>query len=133
MDLAHRVRALWGACEETARSRGGKCRLVGEKVASLHALEEVHGHYTAVIVAAGAAAGTLPEIGALQPNLLCTALLERMTAISANLGTLHCSSLRHSQHECELIAERGLLGLDRGQAPYGSMPRIHAGPRTSAL
>ncbi|EIE18262.1 FAD dependent oxidoreductase [Coccomyxa subellipsoidea C-169] len=65
------LRALWGACEETARSRGGQCRLVGEKVASLHALEEVHGHYTAVIVAAGAAAGTLPEIGDKLPMELC--------------------------------------------------------------
>lgn len=58
------TRALWGACEGRARSAGGVCRLVRETVRSLEELEASQGPYAAVIVAAGAAVGALPEIGA---------------------------------------------------------------------
>ena len=58
------ARALWGACEGTARSNGGVCRLIRETVTSLEELEALQGPYAAVVVAAGAAAGALPEIGA---------------------------------------------------------------------
>lgn len=58
------ARALWGACEGRARTTEGACRLVRETVTSLEGLEASQGPYAAVIVAAGAAAGALPEIGA---------------------------------------------------------------------
>jgi hypothetical protein len=71
------ARALWGACEEKSRSNGGECRLFRQNVASLQSLEDAHGPYTAVIVAAGAAAGVLPEIGALLPSLVLMTLTVR--------------------------------------------------------
>lgn len=41
---------------------------------SLAELEEQHGPYDAIVVAAGAAAGVLPEVGALSPQDMCTLL-----------------------------------------------------------
>lgn len=46
-------------------------------MASLQSLEDAHGPYTAVIIAAGAAAGVLPEIGALLPSLVLMTLTVR--------------------------------------------------------
>ena len=46
-------------------------------MASLQSLEDAHGPYTAVIAAAGAAAGVLPEIGALLPSLVLMTLTVR--------------------------------------------------------
>ena len=47
---------------------GSQACLKLEQVQSLSALEEQHGPYDAVIVAAGAAAAVLPEVGRLPPS-----------------------------------------------------------------
>ncbi len=58
--------ALWEACWQRAADVGGGCeaRLVRERVASLAELDALHGPHDAVIVAAGAAVGALPELRA---------------------------------------------------------------------
>ena len=57
-------RNLWRGCEQRleALDNGSRACLQQRQVQSLTALEEQHGPYDAVIVAAGAAAGVLPEI-----------------------------------------------------------------------
>lgn len=60
---ALRRRALWAACGAAARARGGEAVLRGDRVPSLEHLERREGPWAAVVAAAGAAAGTLPEIG----------------------------------------------------------------------
>ena len=58
-------RALWRCCESklAALGNGSEACLRLERVQSLAELEKQRGPYHAVVVAAGAAAGTLPEVG----------------------------------------------------------------------
>ena len=59
-------RALWASCQQVSRDTAGavRARVVRSRVTSLRALEAEHGPYAAVVVAAGAASGTIEEIGA---------------------------------------------------------------------
>jgi hypothetical protein len=59
------VRALWGACQELGEQRGCPAQLHSHNVASVEALQAEHGPFDGTVVAAGAAAGILPEIGVL--------------------------------------------------------------------
>ena len=55
--------ALWKACCTAARSQGACATLNLQKVTSIQALDESQGPFDAIVVAAGAAAGVLPEVG----------------------------------------------------------------------
>ncbi|KAK9814738.1 hypothetical protein WJX72_010698 [[Myrmecia] bisecta] len=66
------LRALWSACQHQAATAGGSsATLVHERVTSLALLEQQQGPFDAVIVAAGAAVATIPEIGDRVPLELC--------------------------------------------------------------
>ena len=67
-------RALWRACEQLAAQQGTGSRLHRQRVGSLAALQDSDGPFDAIIIAAGAAAGVLPEVGALCPDW-CRAFL----------------------------------------------------------
>ena len=56
-------RALWGACQDLSMQKGGCAQLHTCHVASVQQLQLEHGPYNSTVVAAGAAAGVLPEIG----------------------------------------------------------------------
>ena len=58
-------RSVWQSCESrlAGMRNGSETSLRLEKVHSLTRLEEQHGPYDAVLVAAGAAAAILPEVG----------------------------------------------------------------------
>lgn len=60
-------RHLWQSCEGllTQLGNGSEACLRLQQVHSLAELEEQHGPYDAIVVAAGAAAGVLPEVGTL--------------------------------------------------------------------
>ena len=58
------LRGLWRACKELAAQQNAQAALRQMPVTSLGALEASHGPYSAIIAAAGAACGVLPEIGA---------------------------------------------------------------------
>lgn len=61
-------RALWMACGAAAAAAGGKVVLQRDHVTSLADLERQHGPWAAVVVAAGAAAAALPEVGGQSPR-----------------------------------------------------------------
>jgi len=61
------LRALWMACGAAAAAAGGKVVLQRDHVTSLADLERQHGPWAAVVVAAGAAAAALPEVGDIFP------------------------------------------------------------------
>lgn len=69
-------RALWEACRQRASDAGGgsAAQLVTERIASLAELETRHGPYDAIIVAAGAAVGALPELCAPSSYMALSAL-----------------------------------------------------------
>ena len=79
--LTHRVhlaivipcRHLWQSCVGllTQLDNGSEACLRLQQVHSLAELEEQHGPYDAVVVAAGAAAGVLPEVGAAPLQVMC--------------------------------------------------------------
>lgn len=58
-------RHLWQSCERvlTQLQNGSEASLRLQQVQSLAELEQQHGPYDAIVVAAGAAAGMLPEVG----------------------------------------------------------------------
>ena len=60
-------RAVWQQCQAqlAGLGNGSEACLRLQQVHSLTQLEEQHGPYDAVVVAAGAAAATLPEVGQL--------------------------------------------------------------------
>ena len=64
------LRALWRACEGLAAEQGAQVVLHQRRVESLEALEASHGPYSAIVAAAGAAGGVLPELGvrAIRPH-----------------------------------------------------------------
>ncbi|KAL3149187.1 hypothetical protein ABBQ32_002016 [Trebouxia sp. C0010 RCD-2024] len=59
------LRHLWQSCERvlTQLQNGSEASLRLQQVQSLAELEQQHGPYDAIVVAAGAAAGMLPEVG----------------------------------------------------------------------
>ena len=65
--LVDTCRHLWQSCERllTQLGNGSEACLRLQQVHSLAQLEEKNGPYDAIVVAAGAAAGVLPEVGAL--------------------------------------------------------------------
>lgn len=65
--LVAACRHLWQSCERllTQRGNGSEASLRQQQVHSLAELEEKNGPYDAIVVAAGAAAGMLPEVGVL--------------------------------------------------------------------
>ncbi|KAL0055085.1 hypothetical protein WJX82_006839 [Trebouxia sp. C0006] len=67
------LRAVWQQCEAQLAEldNGSEACLRLQQVYSLTQLEEQHGPYDAVVVAAGAAAATLPEVGGVLPLRLC--------------------------------------------------------------
>jgi len=56
-------RALWGACQDLSMRKGGCAQFHTCHVASVQQLQLEHGPYSSTVIAAGAAAGVLPEIG----------------------------------------------------------------------
>ena len=74
--LVAACRHLWQSCERllTQLGNGSQGCLRRQQVHSLADLEEKHGPYDAVVVAAGAAAGVLPEVGALDLQMVCRRL-----------------------------------------------------------
>ena len=58
-------RHLWQGCKRLLAQldNGSEASLRLQQVHSLASLEQQHGPYDAVVVAAGAAVGTLPEVG----------------------------------------------------------------------
>lgn len=64
-------RHLWQSCERllTLLGNGSEASLRLQQVQSLAELEQQHGPYDAIVVAAGAAAGVLPEVGGLAAHL----------------------------------------------------------------
>lgn len=71
-------RALWDACRQISKDAGqaAEVRLVREKVTSLRTLEAIHGPYSAVVVAAGAANSIIEDVGELL--LSCTAVSDSL-------------------------------------------------------
>ena len=67
-------RALWEACRQLAASTGGAATFTRGTVASLGDLERSLGPLTGVVVAAGAAVGTIPETSAI-PGPCCACWL----------------------------------------------------------
>lgn len=67
------LRAVWQQCQAQLAElgNGSEACLRLHQVHSLTQLEEQHGPYDAVVVAAGAAAATLPEVGGILPLRLC--------------------------------------------------------------
>lgn len=67
------LRAVWAACGALAAAAGGgsSVRLVTRQVASLGELEREAGPYDAVVVTAGAAAGSVQEMAGVLPVTLC--------------------------------------------------------------
>ncbi|KAL0035211.1 hypothetical protein WJX79_006153 [Trebouxia sp. C0005] len=67
------LRAVWQQCEAQLAElgNGSEACLRLQQVHALTQLEEQHGPYDAVVVAAGAAAATLPEVGGILPLRLC--------------------------------------------------------------
>ena len=69
-------RHLWQSCERLLAQlgNGSEACLRLQQVHSLADLEEENGPYDAIVVAAGAAAGVLPEVGALHLRTICRRL-----------------------------------------------------------
>ena len=57
-------RALWESCQQVAAQHGGRATLLRLPVRSLEELEVDAGPHAAIIVAAGAAMGTITEMRA---------------------------------------------------------------------
>ncbi|MEW5299269.1 MAG: hypothetical protein WDW36_002301 [Sanguina aurantia] len=73
LDVPRYLEALWLSCQvaTTQRRNGSSAALLLQHVSSLTELQSRSGPYDAIIVAAGAAVGTLPEIGEQLPLRLC--------------------------------------------------------------
>ena len=82
-----KCRALWEACRQLAAATGGAATFTRSTVASLEQLERSRGPLTGIVVAAGAAVGTIPETSA-QPGP------------SPHSYSLYYRN-QHSQAECE--------------------------------
>ena len=83
------VRAVWRACERLVQQHpASQATLRLQQVTSLAALEAHHGPFDAIIVAAGAAAATIAEIGGLlhlvQPGLILLCLHDSGRASATN-------------------------------------------------
>lgn len=90
-------RALWDACVQITKDAGkaAEMRLIKAKVTSLRSLEAVYGPYSAIVVAAGAANGTIEDIG----GLPCTSSMPQ-----AQSPKLHsCKTAVHFQGQQQLI------------------------------
>ena len=105
-------RALWGACEELAAHRGVTAELHTRNVASVAQLQHEHGPFSGTVVAAGAAAGFLPEIG-VPASLLPQDLFEYMfahclaTRLVATPPAVCCTPVLSSSTTCR---DSGFLG-----------------------
>ncbi len=88
--------ALWEACRQRAAAVGGGCeaRLVRERVASLAELDALHGPHDAVIVAAGAAVGALPELRASRAVQICSGARKAIHVVLSVRGLVHCHTAR---------------------------------------
>ena len=91
-------RHLWQSCEEllSQLGNGSEACLRLQQVHSLAELEQQHGPYDAVVVAAGAAAAMLPEVGAHCLQHICGRLcftgdrLSLLRSTEASCMTLRC-------------------------------------------
>ena len=96
-------RALWGACQELGEQRGCPAQLHLHNVASVEALQAKHGPFDGIVIAAGAAAGTLPEIGVpSQGRRLCmhqTSDLDALAHLLWYYSQKHrCSAVLYQRH-----------------------------------
>ncbi len=110
-------RAVWQQCEAQLAEldNGSEACLRLQQVYSLTQLEEQHGPYDAVVVAAGAAAATLPEVGQLShcccTSACCMACNQVTQCLSDSSPGLAC--LRRLTVRCPLAPTFGLLKAQR--------------------
>lgn len=92
-----RCRAVWWHCQAQLADlqNGSEACLQLQQVESLTQLEEHYGPYDALVVAAGAAAATLPEVGQFPLLITCisTLMLCRRQKARMNLDALEYAVL----------------------------------------
>lgn len=98
-------RALWEACRQRAADAGGgsAAQLVTERIASLSELEARHGPFDAIVVAAGAAVGALPELCAPSAYMTLSALFHTACSVLFLTFWRHFSCVSHPPYQPALL------------------------------
>ena len=93
--------ALWEACRQLAASTGGAATFTRGTVASLEELERSRGPLSGVVVAAGAAMGTIPETSASSSQCLLDVSGPIMHTSSVGCCNRHAQPLLTSLRDIE--------------------------------
>ncbi|KAK9833582.1 hypothetical protein WJX81_008540 [Elliptochloris bilobata] len=127
------LRALWEACRQRAADIGGGCaaQLVRQHVPSLVQLQADAGPFDAVVVAAGAAVGVLPELRGLLPLELCQGFTLELAPPSGRAAHTLPGGTLYPAGAPSLLGEFYVAAQGRSTAVVGATRRYGLTPLAS--
>eukprot|EP00887_Chlorella_sp_A99_P005223 scaffold1.g5223.t1 len=124
LNPARYLQALWAGCQQAAAAAGASsvAELRRARVESLAQLQREQGPYVAVVVAAGAAVGTIAEAGGLLPLELCQGYTLHMQPPGDSTDSSSSNSSSSSSGSSSVNGTIGTGGAGGSSAPGGYPP-----------